>query len=170
MTSKLTAAKARSHLALGFSAPIIGATIAVIFGLVVFDLINQKYQIWIWVIIHILLGLSVVLGTRWSTAAYNFALSKGKKTGVEKGARNLSFVLSILWSAVVIVISLSTQANSINRLITWVPIKVGSPANNFRIEPLTADVIFGDLGASLTLLLVAAFGIYMLLLERGRED
>ncbi len=170
MTSKSTAAKARTHLALGFSAPIIGATIAIIFGLVVFDLINAKYQIWIWVIIHIILGLSVILGTRWSTTAYNFALSKGRKTGVEKGARNLSFVLSILWSAVVVITSIGTQADSINKLGVWSPVKVETPAQNFKIAPLTPEVIFGDLGASLTLILVVACGIFLLLSERGRED
>ena len=170
MTSKSAARNARNQLALGFSAPIVAATIAVIFGLVVFDLINAKYQIWIWVIIQIILGLGMILGTRWSTAAYNFALSKGRKTGVEKGARNLSFVLSIIWSAVVVIISFSTLAESINKLGVWSPVKVATPAENYRISPLTADVIFGDLGASLTLILVVAFGIYLLLLERGRED
>lgn len=160
--TKLTGSQARTSLALGFSSPIIGAALAIIIGLIVYDLTKTSFDIWIWVLIHTILGAALVLGTRWSTSAYNFALGKGRKTGAEKSARNLSFVLSIIWSAWVIILSIITQTESVNKMVSY-------QLNTVEILPITSSVVFGEFLASVALLVLVTVGIYLLLIERGRE-
>ena len=160
--TKVSGSQARAALALGFTSPIVGAALSVIVGLIVFDMTKTSFDIWIWVLIHTILGASLVLGTRWSTAAFNYALGKDRKTGVEKSARNLSFVLSIIWSAWVIGLSLVTQSMSVNKMVSY-------QLSQVKILPITSSVVFGEFLASVALLILVTAGIYLLLIERGRE-
>jgi hypothetical protein len=171
--SKSAAAKARRNLALGYSLPIIGGAVALIFGLVVSDLWGPL-DIWVWTIIQAILGGSFVWGTRTSTQAFNYAIDNGKKLGATKGARNLNFVLGIIWSAVVAIMAFVNLSMAVGKLSGWRSVsgtgKVGQtvPTGEY-IKPLTNDILFGDFLPAFVLLLILLSGIFLLLSERNTE-
>ncbi|MFM5905147.1 MAG: hypothetical protein ACKORF_03460 [Micrococcales bacterium] len=168
--SKSAGAQARQNLSLGFSLPIIGAAVALVFGLAVYDATRTTLDIWIWVLIQTILGTAMVFGTVTATSAYNYSLGKGKKTGAAKGARNLNFVLGIIWSAVVIIMSFSEASMSVQKLNRWVndPTDIKMGGHNV-VDPLTVSNFLGDFLPALVLLVIAVAGIYFLLVERARE-
>lgn len=168
--SKSAGAQARQNLSLGFSLPIIGAAVSLVVGLAVYDLTRTMLDIWIWVLIQVILGTAMVFGTVTATRAYNYARSKGKTTGAASGARNLNFVLGIIWSAVVLIMAFATASGAVSKLRRWVndptDLKMGGRE---VIDPLTWANFVNDFLPSLILLFIAAAGIYLLLVERARE-
>ena len=168
--SKSASAQARQNLSLGFSLPIIGAAVALVFGLAVYDLTRTALDIWIWVLIQTILGTALVFGTITATSSYNYSVSKGKKTGGASGARNLNFILGIIWSAVVIIMSFSMASMAVGKLNRWVtdPTDIKMGGHNV-VDPLTSANFLNDFLPALVLLLIAAAGIYLLLVERARE-
>ena len=171
--SKSAAAKARRNLALGYSLPIIGGAVALIFGLVVSDLWGTL-DIWVWNIIQLILGASFVWGTRVSTQAFNHSIAGGKKLGATKGARNLNFVLGIIWAGVVTIMTFVDLSNAVSKLSGWRsvnnPGKVGQtvPTGQY-LKPLTNDVLFGSFFPAFVLLLILLSGIFLLMSERNTE-
>ena len=168
--SKSAGAQARQNLSLGFSLPIIGAAVSLVLGLAVYDLTRTSLDIWIWVLIQTILGTAMVFGTITATSAYNYSVSKGKKTGAASGARNLNFVLFIIWSAVVVIMSFSEASAAVQKLNRWVsdPTDIKNGGHNV-IDPLTAANFLNDFLPALVLLIIAVVGIYLLLVERSRE-
>jgi hypothetical protein len=167
---------AQRNLALGYSLPIVGGVSALLLGLIIVDLTRTTLDIWVWVAIHFILGLGMVLGTRFSTAAYNFSLSTAAKVGATKGARNLNLVLGIIWSAVVIIVSFSKASQATQGMVHWpkvlVPKEPGlAPTEQAppTIEPFTSVLFWKDFVPAFVLILIAIAGIYLLLSERSRE-
>ena len=56
-------------LGLGYAIPIIGAAVAVIFGLVVYDVTGTSLEAWVWVIIQVIIAAGIILGTRYARVA-----------------------------------------------------------------------------------------------------
>lgn len=175
--AKSAAALAQRHLGLGYAVPIIGGVTALLLGLIISDVTHTRLDIWIWVLIHTILGAGMVLGTRYSTAAFNYSVGHGKKVGATKGARNLNLVLGIIWSAAVIIVSFSKASEAVNRLVVWpkevrvydkgigaVPTPVPP-----KIEPITSLTFLQDFIPAFVLIVLAVVGIYLLLLERTRN-
>lgn len=181
MTNK-TEAMARRNLSLGYALPIIGGAVAIVFGLIVYDLTRTTFDIWIWVIIQSVLGVSLVLGTTLSNAAFNFAVDSGKAFGATRGAKNLNFILGIIWSSIVTVMAFATAASAISGLRSYsdtpaivnpkgTPMPSPSATSIYigpGVKPLTASFIFGDMLPALVLLAIAVVGIYLLLAQRSR--
>jgi hypothetical protein len=174
---KSAAAKASRNLGLGYSLPIIGGATALIFGLMVYDIVRTQLDIWIWVIIQVILGASLVWGTRASTQSYNHAVESGKKLGAARGARNLNFVLGIVWSGIVTIMSFSVLAMAIGKLHGYSYVNQGQPAGTkpqytptgVYIKPFTVDNFFGDFLPAFLLLLILLSGIFLLMSERNTE-
>ncbi len=96
-------------LGLGYAIPIIAAAIAVIFGLVVYDVTGTSLEAWVWVIIQVIIAAGIILGTRYARLAKAEKPSAPKpRTAWASGAWNLNFVLSIVFGAVVSVMALSS--------------------------------------------------------------
>jgi hypothetical protein len=171
---KSAAARAQRHLGLGYAVPIIGAVTALLLGLIISDVTHTHLDIWIWVLIQAILGVGMVLGTRYSTAAFNFSVGHGKRVGATKGARNLNLVLGIIWSAVVIIMSFSKAAEAVNRLVVWPKeivaknLVLKTPLSP-KIEPITSLTFLQDFIPAFVLIALAVVGIYLLLLERTRN-
>ena len=177
--TNLTTAKARKSLSLGYSLPIMGGALAIVFGLAVYDITGTTFSIWIWTIIFAILGFSLVLGTRFASAANNFASVTGKSVGASRGALNLNFILGILWSAVVAITSYMSAMQSVGslRLFRYVQTdldKTGKNPNNWMrqvadVLPFKWSWLLNNFLPTFVLLVLVVVGTYLLLAERGRE-
>jgi len=178
--SKAQAATARRNLGLGYALPIIGGAISLIIGLVVWDLTHTTFDAWIWILIIAILGASLVLGTSMSNAAFNFAEHSGKAVGSIRGAKNLNFVLGIIWGAVVTIKSFSDMGNAVNLLRDYrtMPVPAKEPNgttvdsavsyNGPSVKPLSLHIFMTDFLPAFVLLVLAVVGIYLLLWERAK--
>lgn len=84
--------------ALAYSVPIIAAAIALVFGLVVYDLTRTTLEVWIWVVILVIIGGGVLVGTKLAGRA---ARASEPEPPVVGGARVLNFLLSVVFAIVV---------------------------------------------------------------------
>ena len=178
--SKAQAATARRNLGLGYALPIIGGAVSLIIGLVVWDLTHTTFDAWIWILILAILGASLVVGTSLSNAAFNFAERSGKVVGSIRGAKNLNFVLGIIWSAVVTIKSFSDMAGAVSQLREYLsmPVSAKQPGsvsvdstavyNGPTVKPLTLHIFMTDFVPAFVLLVMAVVGIYLLLWERAK--
>jgi len=173
-TSKQTSL-AQRNLGLGYSTPIIGAVVALLTGLVISDVTQTQLDNWVWVLIQLLLGAGMVLGTKFATAAFNFANSKGKKLGAIKGARNLNLILGIIWSAVVTIMAFTKGVDAVQKLVKWPTPVTYSPGGKEVVPkgpellPFTAGQFVAEWLPAFALILIAVVGIYLLLAERARD-
>ena len=56
-------------LGLGYAIPILFTAVAIIFGLVVYDITRTDLEVWVWVVIQVIIAVGVLLGTRFSSRA-----------------------------------------------------------------------------------------------------
>lgn len=161
-------------LGLGYAVPIIATAIAIIFGLVVYDVTRTDLQIWVWVIIQVIVVSGILLGTRFSTKA------KTAKTVVQKpratlaaGAANLNFVLSIVFGAVVSIMAFTFGGAAIESLRTYPKFeepKVGENTDfsyTWQVSPPSITWFIEEMLPALVLLFLAAAGIYLSITERN---
>lgn len=166
---------AQRSLGFGYSTPIIGAVVALLTGLVVSDLTQTTLDIWVWVLIQLVLGVGMVLGTRFATSSFNYANSHKKKLGAIKGARNLNLILGIIWSAVVTIMAFAKGVDAVSKVVKW---PTAAPENKVpgkpiivtpELLPLTSGRFLADWVPAFVLIVIAVVGIYLLLIERARE-
>jgi hypothetical protein len=163
-------------LGLGYAVPIIATAIAIIFGLVVYDVTRTDLQVWVWVIIQVIIAIGILLGTRFSTKA------KSAKTVVQKpratlaaGAANLNFVLSIIFGAVVSIMSFSFGAAAIEKLRVYPEYeepKLGEEMIydwSWEVAPFSFNWLVEEMVPALVLLFLAAAGTYLSITERNKQ-
>lgn len=115
-------APTESSRSLGFAyaIPIIAAAIALILGLIVYDITKTAPEVWIWVIIVSIVALGVVLGTRSARHAADTAHPGESDTShapdVTVGAINLNLVLSVVFAVVVSIMALGYGTSAVNSL------------------------------------------------------
>lgn len=151
-------------LALGYAIPIIAAAVAVIFGLVVYDITGTSLEAWVWVIIQVIIAAGIILGTRYARLAKAEKPAPPKpRTAWASGAWNLNFVLSIVFGAVVSVMAFTFGIGSFEELRDYKFDYVG-----WEIEPFTMSWFIGDFAPALVLILLATIGLYATITERHR--
>ena len=153
-------------LGLGYAIPIIAAAIAVIFGLVVYDVTGTSLEAWVWVIIQVIIAAGIILGTRYArlAKAEKAAAPKPRKAWAS-GAWNLNFVLSIVFGAVVSVMAFVFGAGSFEELRDYNYDYAG-----WDLEPFTVAWLIGDFAPALVLILLVAIGLYSTITERHRAE
>ena len=153
-------------LALGYAIPIIAAAVAVIFGLVVYDITGTSLEAWVWVIIQVIIAAGIILGTRYARLAKAEKPAPPKpRTAWASGAWNLNFVLSIVFGAVVSVMAFTFGIGSFEELRDYKFDYVG-----WEIEPFTMSWLIGDFAPALVLILLATIGLYATITERHRTE
>lgn len=153
-------------LALGYAIPIIAAAVAVIFGLVVYDITGTSLEAWVWVIIQVIIAAGIILGTRYARLAKAEIPAPPKpRTAWASGAWNLNFVLSIVFGAVVSVMAFTFGIGSFEELRDYKFDYVG-----WEIEPFTMSWFIGDFAPALVLILLATIGLYATITERHRTE
>ena len=153
-------------LGLGYAIPIIAAAIAVIFGLVVYDVTGTSLEAWVWVIIQVIIAAGIILGTRYARLAKaEKAAAPKPRTAWASGAWNLNFVLSIVFGAVVSVMAFVFGAGSFEELRDYNYDYAG-----WDLEPFTVAWLIGDFAPALVLILLVAIGLYSTITERHRAE
>jgi len=153
-------------LGLGYAIPIIAAAIAVIFGLVVYDVTGTTLEAWVWVIIQVIIAAGIILGTRYARLAKAEKPSPPKpRTAWASGAWNLNFVLSIVFGAVVSVMAFVFGFSSFEELRDY-----NFDYAGWEIEPVTVSWIIGDFAPALVLILLVVIGLYTTITERHRRE
>lgn len=161
-------------LGLGYAIPILATAVAIIFGLVVYDVTRTNLEVWIWVIIIAIVASGVVFGTHFANKARSAKPAPVKpRTALAAGAANLNFVLSIVFGATVTAMSFSFASSAVYKLQQWneVPIncKGVECAPNPTIDMPSLQWLLEDLAPAKVLLLLAVLGIYVTITERNKE-
>ncbi len=99
---------------LGYSLPVLATALGIIIGLVFWDIQGRSLDTWVWVLIQALIAVGIVLGTRFAMASKS-AQAEPKprmRNAAALGAVNLNYVLSIVFAAVVTLMSFAMSADS----------------------------------------------------------
>jgi hypothetical protein len=162
-------------LGLGYAVPIIFTAIAIIFGLVVYDVTRTDLQVWVWVIIQVIIVSGILLGTRFSTKAKSAkpAAPRARQT-LAAGAANLNFVLSIVFGVTVSIMSFTFGAGAIEELRVYPPYEEPAPGEEFNaiwtwtVAPISVSWFIEQMLPAIVLLVLAAAGTYLSITERNK--
>jgi hypothetical protein len=162
-------------LGLGYAIPILFTAVAIIFGLVVYDITRTDLQVWVWVVIQVIIALGILLGTRFSSKAKSAKAAPPRvRQTLAAGAANLNFVLSIVFGATVSIMSFSFGASAIESLRIWPEYIEPAEGEEYvfdpgwEIAPFEWSWFFESMVPALVLLLIAAVGIYLFITERNQ--
>jgi heme/copper-type cytochrome/quinol oxidase subunit 2 len=162
-------------LGLGYAIPILFTAVAIIFGLVVYDITRTDLQVWVWVVIQVIVALGILLGTRFSSKAKAAKAAPPRvRQTLAAGATNLNFVLSIVFGATVSIMSFTFGASAIESLRIWPEYKEPAEGEEvvfdpgWEIAPFEWKWFFESMAPALVLLLIAAVGIYLFITERNQ--
>ena len=102
---------------LAFSMPIVAVALALILGLILYDVSRTAIQVWIWVLIQAFIAAGIIFGTWFSRRAIQTLRSEHRAvSGAVVGSRNLNFVLSVVFAALVAAMSLSYGGGAMEQL------------------------------------------------------
>lgn len=102
---------------LGFSLPIVAVAIGLIVGLIVYDVTQTAIQVWIWVLIQALIAAGIIAGAWFAQRATRELRTEHRQVGgAVVGAKNLNFVLSIVFAAIVAAMSLGYGSSAMEQL------------------------------------------------------
>jgi hypothetical protein len=162
-------------LGLGYAVPIIATAIAIIFGLVVYDVTRTDLQVWVWVIIQVIIAIGILLGTRFSTKAKSAKAEAPKpRATLAAGAANLNFVLSIVFAAVVSIMSFGFGASAIEQLRVYPEYEEPKPGEDvvynysWEVSAFSINWFIENIVPALVLLFLAAAGTYLSITERNK--
>ncbi|WP_449278259.1 hypothetical protein [Leucobacter sp. GX24907] len=106
VTSAPDSTASQRTTAFAYATPIIAAAIALVLGLIVYDLTRTALQVWIWVVVLVIIGAGVLVGALLARSACPSDGIGLPASSVARGAKNLNFVLSIVFAVVVTGMSL----------------------------------------------------------------
>jgi hypothetical protein len=162
-------------LGLGYAIPILFTAVAIIFGLVVYDITRTDLQVWVWVVIQVIVALGILLGTRFASKARSAKPAPPRvRQTLAAGAANLNFVLSIVFGATVSIMSFSFGASAISALQVWPEYKEPVEGedyvfdNRWTVAEFEWRWFIELMLPALVLLLIAAVGIYLFITERNQ--
>jgi H+/gluconate symporter-like permease len=162
-------------LGLGYAVPIIFTAVAIIFGLVVYDVTRTDLQVWVWVVIQVIIAIGILLGTRFSSKARSAQpVAPRPRQTLAAGAANLNFVLSIVYGAAVSVMAFTFGGAAIEKLRIFPEYKEPTPGEEFvydygwQVEPFSFIWFFEEMFPAIVLLILAAVGIYLFITERNQ--
>lgn len=156
---------------LAYAAPIIGTAIAIIFGLAVYDITRTDLDVWIWVIIQLIIATAILIGTKFASRAKSSKPLPVKPRVAGIAAVNLNLVLSIVFGAVVSVMSFSYGAQAIDSLRVWGEWDEKKiPQQEVTIVPPSFEWLLSDFLPALALLALAVVGIYKSIVVRNLSE
>ena len=156
-------------LALGYAVPVIGAAIAIIIGLAVYDFQRQSIQNWTWVVIQAILGVAIVLGTRFAAKARMATpVVRAPKVAGAAGAVRLNYVLSLVFAGVVSVMAFALGAGAVNGLANPQCDDMGNCTAGTIL--LTDRWWFEQMIPSFLLLVIAQVATYVIIIARNKEE
>ena len=156
-------------LAIGYALPIIGTALAVIIGIAVFDAQRTSIQGWTWVLILLLVGSSIVFGTR-SAAKAKLAkpVVRAPRVVGAAGAVTLNYVLSVVFAGVVSIMSFTFGVGAINGLYGQGDC-TSTTCPDPTIAPISADWWINQMIPAFLLLVLVQAATYLAITSRNKE-
>jgi purine-cytosine permease-like protein len=163
--------KLQRAIGLAYASPIIGTAIAIIFGLVVYDVTRTNLDVWIWVIIQAVIAVSIIAGTRFAAQSRSSKPLPVKERRIGLAAVKLNLVLAIVFGAVVTLMAFTMGFQAISNLEIWPDWQENMTTMEQQVE-ITApsiDWFIQDMLPALVLLALASFGIYRTTISRHAD-
>ena len=156
-------------LAIGYALPVIGTALAVIIGLVVYDAQRSTLQGWTWVLILLLVGTSIVLGTRSAAKARSAVpVVRAPRVAGAAGAVTLNYVLSLVFAGVVSIMSFTFGQSAVSSLLIYKPCVADVPCPT-SVSPLTSDWWINQMIPAFLLLVLVEVATYLAITSRNRQ-
>ncbi|MFM5952165.1 MAG: hypothetical protein ACKOOE_06195 [Micrococcales bacterium] len=155
-------------LAIGYALPILGTALAIIVGLVFYDIQKSSIQNWTWVVIQLLIGTSIVLGTRFAAKAKAAKpVVRAPRVVGAAGAVTLNYVLSLVFAGAVSLMSFSFAISAVNAL-------AGSDCDvngscKFLRNDMTSDWWVNQMIPAFLLLVSVQVAVYLVITSRNKE-
>jgi hypothetical protein len=155
-------------LAIGYALPIIGTALAVILGIAVYDAQRSSLQGWTWVLIQLLVGASIVLGTR-SAAKARLAKPVVREPRVlgAVGAVTLNYVLSVVFAGVVSIMSFTFAQAAVSSLVNYPPC-IDEVCKDPSILTATPDWWINQMIPAFLLLVLVEAATYLAITSRNK--
>jgi hypothetical protein len=155
-------------LAIGYALPIIGTALAVILGVAVYDAQRSSLQGWTWVLIQLLVGASIVLGTR-SAAKARLAKPVVREPRVlgAVGAVTLNYVLSVVFAGVVSIMSFTFAQSAVSSLVNYPPC-IDEVCKEPSILTATPDWWINQMIPAFLLLVLVEAATYLAITSRNK--
>lgn len=153
--SNASGSQPRRDLGAAYAIPIVASALALIVGLIVYDATGNSLEVWVWVAIQFLIGVGIVAGTAYGERAIATGPTEtSSRSRITLGARRLSFVLSIVFAAVVGIMGFGFGSSAIDSLRSQPFLSVEAISGpNTSEGPVEVALNGGDLdeGSSITL-------------------
>ena len=156
-------------LALGYAVPILSTAFAIILGLFIYDATRTNLDTWVWVLIIAIVGLGVIYGTRFAARARQARVEAPKpKTALAAGAATVNFVLSIVFGAVVSIMSFTFAGDAVSKLVIF-----SNCADGDACKPTVAAAQpqwwVNEMLPAVLLLLLVEVTVYLVITSRNKE-
>lgn len=159
-------------LALGYAVPILCTSFAIILGLAIYDATRTTLDVWIWVTIVSIIGVGVILGTRFATKARADRTPVVRtRAALAEGAATLNFVLSVIFGGGVGILAFANGIGAIEKLRNWnvsTDGTFGPGTPMWNMTSLSWNWVIRDLAPAKLLILIATIGVYLAITERHR--
>lgn len=156
-------------LAIGYAVPIIGTALAIIIGLVVYDTQNQRLEGWTWVVIQLIIGGSIYLGTRFAAKARSAKpVVKPPRVAGAAGAVTLNYVLSLVFAGTVSIMSFSFATAAVSKLVFYPNCGDGSVPCDPEVLDVTLQWWFNEMIPAFLLLVLVQVAIYLVIVTRNK--
>ena len=155
-------------LAIGYALPIIGTALAVIVGLAVYDAQRTSLQGWTWVLILALVGVSIVLGTRFAAQARSAKpVVRAPRVVGAAGAVTLNYVLSVVFAGVVSIMSFTFGQSAVSSLVSYPQCLDGNCAGPALLS-VTGDWWINQMIPAFLLLVLVEVATYLAITSRNK--
>ena len=159
---------AQKALALGYALPVLGAALAIVIGLVFYDIQRSNIQNWTWVVIQLIIGTSVVLGTRFSAKARaSKPVVRAPRVVGAVGAVRLNYVLSVVFAGVVAAMSFGFGTAAVSSLRNYGSC-VDGPCTP-TVDAVTLGWWFDQMIPAFLLLVLVEVSVYLSITLRNKE-
>lgn len=157
-------------LAIGYALPILGTALAIIIGLIVYDLQGRKLENWSWVVIQAIIGTSIVLGTRSAAKARSAKpVVRAPRVVGAAGAVTLNYVLSLVFAGVVSFMSFGFATDAVAQLRNYPDCTMdGKPCDTNPIV-MDTDWWFSKMVPAFLLLVLVEVAVYLVITSRNKE-
>lgn len=160
----------RKALALGYSWPIVSTAVAIVLGLIIYDISRTNLDTWIWVVVLSIVISGIIAGTRFSRVASHeeapIPMMQRMRKSLAAGASNLNFVLSVVFGAVVSIIAVTATGGAVQKLRSWSYI---DGVEKIDYSGMDWNWYLSDLAPAKVLVLLVVIGTYLTITLRNRE-
>lgn len=155
-------------LALGYALPVLGAALAIIIGLIFYDIQRSTIQNWTWVVIQLIIGTSVVLGTRFAAKARAAKpVERAPRVAGAVGAVRLNYVLSVVFAGVVAAMSFAFGNGAVSGLRNYGVCTTGYCPPT--VDPMTFEWWFNQMIPAFILLVSVQVATYLAITLRNKQ-